>query len=242
MSAPSPEDILQLWERGQGLHPIELGLTMLSYANPKMDPNELREYSIGKRDRDLLNLYGRAFGNILEGFADCPRCSEHLEFDVAIDDITAKETQEPYQQKFTDGNLTVSFRLINITDLASITGFTDLDAARRTLAQRCIVDATRGGKVLPTAELTDEDLSKLSAQLAECDPQSEILLDISCPACGNTWQILIDVVSFLWARINSHAKQLLYEVGSLARSFGWSESEILAMNPSRRRFYLEMVS
>jgi hypothetical protein len=38
-----------------------------------------------------------------------------------------------------------------------------------------------------------------------------------------------------------HARSLLAEVHSLARAYGWTESEILALSPQRRSTYLEMV-
>jgi hypothetical protein len=33
----------------------------------------------------------------------------------------------------------------------------------------------------------------------------------------------------------------MLDVHTLASAYGWSESEILSLNPARREFYLEMV-
>ena len=41
--------------------------------------------------------------------------------------------------------------------------------------------------------------------------------------------------------MEGRAKRLLMDVHLLARAYGWSEAEVLALSPARRRFYLEMV-
>jgi hypothetical protein len=48
-------------------------------------------------------------------------------------------------------------------------------------------------------------------------------------------------VSFFWREIQSAARRIVLEVDALARSYGWSEAEILNMTPARRQLYLEMV-
>ena len=57
-----------------------------------------------------------------------------------------------------------------------------------------------------------------------------------------SWQLTLDIVSFLWSEISSLAKRHLREVHTLAWAYGWSEADILAMSPARRQFYLESVS
>ena len=70
----------------------------------------------------------------------------------------------------------------------------------------------------------------IAKELAVIDPQAEILLDLSCPTCGNQWQGLFDIVSFLWAEIRARARRLLQEVDTLARAYGWAETDILGMS------------
>jgi hypothetical protein len=48
-------------------------------------------------------------------------------------------------------------------------------------------------------------------------------------------------VTFFWKEIAAHAKRLLREVHILAAAYKWREADILAMNPNRRQYYLEMV-
>jgi hypothetical protein len=78
--------------------------------------------------------------------------------------------------------------------------------------------------------------------MAECDPQAELLLDLNCPACQHTWQVLFDIVSFFWMELSVQAKRLMREVHLLARSYGWREADILSMSAMRRQFYLDLVT
>ena len=50
-----------------------------------------------------------------------------------------------------------------------------------------------------------------------------------------------DIAGFFWAELDAWARRLLREIHTLARFYGWSEAEILALSPLRRRCYLEMV-
>ena len=62
----------------------------------------------------------------------------------------------------------------------------------------------------------------------------------TCPACGHDASITFDVVSYLWNEIDEWAKRVLVEVHVLAAAYGWSERDVLALSPRRRRLYLEM--
>ena len=78
--------------------------------------------------------------------------------------------------------------------------------------------------------------------MGQSDPQAEIQLHLTCPACSRSWSVLFDIVSFFWSEICVQAKRLLREVHTLARVYGWREAEILSMSTARRQLYLEMVS
>jgi hypothetical protein len=90
-------------------------------------------------------------------------------------------------------------------------------------------------------DLPGEIVAQLTEQIGRADPDADISLDLSCPACDHRWQIAFDIVTFFWAEINSLAKRLLREVHTLARAYGWREADILAMSAARRQAYLEMV-
>ena len=77
--------------------------------------------------------------------------------------------------------------------------------------------------------------------MSALDPQAEVLIDLSCPACQAREQILFDIAAFFWSEIAARAKRLLHEIHLLARAYCWSEADILGMSPGRRDCYLTMV-
>jgi hypothetical protein len=78
------------------------------------------------------------------------------------------------------------------------------------------------------------------ARMAEADPQADVQLDLSCPACRHRWLAVFDIVSFLWSEIDASARRTLQDVHRLATAYGWREPDILALTPWRRQVYLEM--
>lgn len=243
----SAQEMLVIWERGLHQHPVERALTMLSVALPEFAPDVLLALSIGQRDARLLWLHEAAFGGRLESAVECPACQERLEFTLNVADIRvmpergddASDTDE--QQATIDG-YEVRFRLPNSRDLLSIARLLDIGQARSTLAQRCIIEAKRAGETVTIANLPEPVIVSLAEQMARLDPQAEVQLNLSCPACGHRWPLLFDIVSFLWAEIGGQARRLLRDVHTLARAYGWREADILSMSAVRRQYYLEMVT
>jgi hypothetical protein len=237
-------DLLRVWEVGDDQHPLDRALTLLGIACPELVWDELAELSIGARDAYLLTLREKTFGPRLDGFAECPRCAERLEFDVEVADLrvaAAPDTQEGARELVADG-LTLRFRLPNSRDLAAILGSQDLAAARSLLAQRCVLEAYRDGGPVVGRELPAEAIARLGERMAECDPQAEVLLELRCPTCDHAWRALFDIVAFFWAELAAKAERLLREVHALAWAYGWREADILSLSARRRRFYLEMMT
>ncbi len=106
--------------------------------------------------------------------------------------------------------------------------------AARTLLNLCLVagDTTAWG---------EEEVEAAGERLAAADPLAEVRLDFKCPACGETFAESLDLATFLWSELEARAERLLLDVHLLAREYGWSEAEVLALSPVRRNFYLEMV-
>jgi hypothetical protein len=77
--------------------------------------------------------------------------------------------------------------------------------------------------------------------MAEIDPQSDMQIALTCPACSQQWSAPFDIVSYLWIEINAWAVRLLHDIHRLATAYGWREADILALSPMRRQFYLELI-
>ena len=67
-----------------------------------------------------------------------------------------------------------------------------------------------------------------------------LLVSLACTACGEKWEVAFDPSSFLAEELGAEARRAMAEVASLARAYGWSEREILAMSAARRQGYLEL--
>jgi hypothetical protein len=244
MQALSGQEILSIWELGLEQHPLDRALTMLRVAFPEWPWDELVTLSIGQRDDLLLTIREHTFGSRLIGLAVCPECQVRLEFTLDIADIHTAQGVQPVDQEYqlTVDDYELHFRLLNSTDLATIVGYRDVLTARRLLIERCVVQARQNGAEVDRATLPETVSSALARHMVKYDPQAEVVLDLSCAACGQRWQTLFDIVLFLWSEICAQAKRLLREVHILAQSYGWHEADILSMSAARRQIYLEMAT
>ncbi len=240
----STREIVQIWEIGQSQHWVDRALTMLAVACPDRGVPDLVALTIGQRDAYLLTLRELTFGSKLNGFADCPKCAERLEFDLKVSDIFLVDLTQPVPSDYvleTEG-FTLQFRLPNSQDLAAIAAFTNVEMATTTLLQRCLLKCDRNQIPIAYDELPTTVITQLIEQMAEYDPQAEIQLALNCPACGHAWSALFDIVDFLWTELSAQAKLLLQDVHLLARFYGWREGDILSMSEVRRQFYLGLIS
>lgn len=230
MRTLSSSGILELWERGVGLHPLDRGLLALSVADPPSTGN-VADWPLGRRNRALLDLYASWFGHQLQGWTACPDCEEKVEFELDARSLSAVESPCMPQGPVRVGEQ--SFRLPTSRDLAEVAA-SDSKMAPVWLLERCKVSGPESG-------WTDERLELVGESLASADPMAETRLALTCPACSREWDDTLEVVSFVWAEVEARARRLLWEVHSLASAYGWAESETLAMSSARRAMYLEMV-
>ncbi|MEK8145417.1 hypothetical protein NKH18_40785 [Streptomyces sp. M10(2022)] len=108
----------------------------------------------------------------------------------------------------------------------------------------CAVRALRDGELIAVeqlAALLPERVERLIAEkAAEADPTAEVTLNVACPECGEATPAELDITFYLWTELDTWARDLLLDVHLLATAYGWSEPEILALSPIRRRYYLEL--
>ena len=244
MHALSAQKILSIWEVGLKQHPIDRYLLILAMAFPEISQEELPVLSIGQRDRYLLAIREATFGTELASFTRCPACQEPLEFTCTTTDITVLPDVEASSQMYQvsiDG-YELAFRVPNSLDLAAIVHCSNLIVAQQLLIDRCVLRASRYAVDMTPADLPEAVTRALVEQMAEHDPQAEIQIALTCPACEHCWSQLFDISAFIWVEIAAYAKRLLRETHTLARAYGWREADILALSATRRAFYLEMVT
>ncbi len=250
MYALSASDLLGIWENGAGKTPVEQALAILRTAFPHATNAKLMKLTIGQRDACLIHLHELTFGPHLKGLANCPACGERLELDFNGRDLPASssplpdpELIEPLDAEsfFRFNNYEVTYRLPTSADLLNSSKQTDTSALREKLLQTCVVSVVCDDATKDIKELPEKVLEELVQHMDKADPLANLTLAASCPACGHTWQIIFDIVSYFWSEINAWAIRLLHEVHLLASAYGWSENDILNMSAWRRQRYLELI-
>ncbi len=225
-------ELLELWELGHERGRHDRALLLTAAARPDLAPDELERIPVAERDAAVLALRERTFGARLAGFAACPQCGSRLELELPAD-LTATVAQgcaSSGELALGSGAAAVRLRRVTAGDLRAAAGAGDVHDARARLAERC---------VLGEGPVSDELAGAVADRIAELDPVAEIAVPLACPECGHAWRALLDAPDYLWAEIAARARRLLDEVSTLARAHGWSEWEILALGPVRRRMYLE---
>jgi hypothetical protein len=239
MWPPSASDLLAAWERGVHQPPLERTRTLLLLAVPDGgDPSGL---SAGAADGYLLDLRRYGFGSRVVAVADCPGCAEpaELDFDLsAIQVLPAVERPETLVMNVSAYRIHV--RVPTLADLSATAHLPDPESIRRALLE-LTVTATRRGRTVAPAGLPADVLKTIEARLGDADPQADVRLGVRCPHCAHEWAAPFDIARFLWAELDAWAVRLLFEVHVLASAYSWSEPEVLALSPARRRFYLEAV-
>jgi hypothetical protein len=235
-------ELLSVWENGYTEPPYRRAILLLSAACPEESEEQLANLSIGRRDARLLTLREWTFGSKLNCVTDCPACGERLEFAMNADDIRVSDIkkQSDSHSLALDGYY-IDYRLLTTADIEEASSYADKERMDTTLIQRCIINARINGEEIPAGELPQDVINTLIGHMAENDPQAETRLLLTCPACNHRWNVHFDVVSFFWSEIQTWAARTMKEVHMIASTYGWSEADILAMSPLRRRIYLGMV-
>ena len=250
----SAAELLTAWEHALGQSPVQQALVLLAAAYPEHAPEQLAQFSIGQRDACLLTLRERLFGAQLNSVTACPQCQQRIELAFTVPDIRVEPTlTDPIAQAGEVMTLTmegyrVHFRLPNSLDLAAIETSTDVNQAREQLLHRCLQSVMREGAESDDEELLDNGgqlpmtlVNAMAERMAQADAQADTRLALSCPDCRYEWHATFDIATYLMGEMHHWGKYVLREVHSLARAYGWREADILAMTPTRRRTYLELL-
>jgi hypothetical protein len=239
MRTPAPEELLALYERWEGASPARRALALLAAASDR-PPDELAEWTAGRRDAELLRLRERLFGARVVSTAVCPACGERAELDFLVSDVRAQDAAAEEPLSLEVEGFTVTARLPTGGDLAATAETGGVAEARRALLERCVLRAVERGEARAAEDLPPSVVQALGEGLAAADPQAEVRLALVCPGCGYEWEALFDIASFLWTEIAAWGERTLREVHVLAQAYGWREGDVLALTPWRRRRYLEM--
>jgi hypothetical protein len=245
MKPPAATELLTVWEHSIEQSLQQKTLNLLNLACPEIDSDSIARLSIGERDARLLLLRKWMFGSRLINVANCPQCSELVEWENDVEDVRLQSPQPPgLLREFTleADDFNIRFRLPNSVDISEVIADEPGRPDPVKLMACCILDARCKDEACGLDSLTDRVLKALNRRMEEEDPQANIHIALSCPHCDHRWEIQFDIVSYFWAEINNWAERMLLAVNKLAGAYGWSEHDILNMSAVRRQFYLGLVN
>jgi hypothetical protein len=240
MHLPSASAMLGAWERGLDQGPVERGLTLLALGCPESTAEALAELSIGERDRRLLALREDLFGPRMTGLISCVACGEPLELDFATFDLYAAPKPNANELSVRGEDYAIELRLPDSRDLL-VCATSDPGEAASVLLRRCVVSVRLCGEPARAEDLPPPLVAESARRLTEADPHADMRFALACASCGHEWRAPFDIVPFLWTELEAWAGRMVRDVHVLASAYGWTERDILALSPVRRRQYLRML-
>lgn len=237
MQHPTPDTVLRLWETGEPLDALSRAVALASADD------DAACIALGERDARLLELTGAVAGPVLESVTACPTCGEQVSIALGVEELLdlGRTDARDLTVDVRHGGHKVTARCLDSRDMAAAAATGDADLAERVLLERCVVRATGpdGAPVAATA-LPREVQEAVDEAVAAADPLADVLVDLACPGCDAAFTAEVDVVAHAWTAIRRSARTLLADVDALARTYGWTEPEVLALSETRRNAYLRL--
>jgi hypothetical protein len=220
--------LLAAWETAASLPMVRRASLFLAAAWPERSADDWKHAPLGERDNALLRLRASLFGPKLETTAKCSVCGDVMEAQFSTGDIEAPYAADVEFERTINGHV-IGFRIPTEADLQEAI---DTENPRKALLVACVESVD---------SFDAATLDAVVAAMAEIDPQADVRIEMSCPACTARQSLAFDIVPYFWADVSDWAKHILAEIHTLASAYGWDEADILATSAFRRRLYREMI-
>ena len=236
MPAVDARELLALWERVGATSRAERSDALLG-AQCEAPPS-----SLGLRNAALVALRARLFGNVQPLRGNCVRCGAVAEFVVDCAALSqallpARDAAQP-QLLAIDGHR-VEFRVPDVGDWREACAAKEFVVA---MLGRCVTRCERDdGTPCAPEDLPASAADALSRRMEELEPGATVGFELACPECGARWTAQMDVGDALWTELQSRAERLLLDIDALARAYGWTEPQVLALSDTRRAAYLQLI-
>ena len=245
----SDSTLLAVWESGLTASPARRAVSLLdetsepAAAATHADGGSAAALDVGTLEQRLLALRAAQFGATLEAQTQCPRCDAPLETAIAVRDLAAfgdAPSGTGHVSIPGDPPWELHFRLPTGADLLAAESVHGRTRRRTIVLRRCLTEVRCSGELCDAAQVPDAGLAAVAHHLAELHPLADLRVGLRCPDCDHSWPARLDIMMFLWAEVETAARQLLVDIVELAARFGWTEADVLALSPARRRFYLSV--
>jgi len=221
-------------------------------VDEEITPEIVRALTAGDREALLLHLRRVTFGELLPCQLNCahPGCGERLDLELKVSDLLVPPYASPQEWHVVPvigggENFRVRLRMPTGLDQELLAGrqWTHSEDPEKFLMQRCVETVSNDDcSPIPMEEWPAELAEGIGTWMSELDPQAETLVSLQCPACEQKFTGEFDAGAYLFQELRGHIPYLYREVHLLARSYHWSEAEILSMTPGKRAVYLNLLS
>ncbi|MFC8272060.1 hypothetical protein ACFUJR_05830 [Streptomyces sp. NPDC057271] len=248
MRALPAGEVLRLWDECRDASPETRALALATAADDDTDSVPPAERPIGRVTALLLRLRNALAGPRMAATVGCPACRGTVEFQATTEALLALEDKiVDSPPPLLHGGYEMVWRCLSYRDLQAVAEQPEADDPDRgalLLLERCLLSLRHEERTtVPVAvDLPDAVRAALTEAMSSADPLADVLVDLKCPDCERTFTADFDVASFVWAEVESRGLRLLLDVDVLARSYGWSETEVLALSEPRRASYLRIAT
>jgi len=215
-------------------------LDALVFAPPgEPAPPRAHDLVASDRDRLLVAIYRRNFGDKIENTLTCELCDHPFDIDFSLGGLamsleTPGSTRvRPLGQNQFETAEGLRFRLPTGRDERAIAALPASEAENALL--RC---CTVGDAMAPAPA----EAAGLQELLAEVAPLIDLDLDARCPECGRTHSLQFDIQSYLLGALLGERRRLAQEMHLIAIAYGWGLQEILSLGRHERRQFVELIS
>ncbi|MBM9594987.1 hypothetical protein [Roseitranquillus sediminis] len=204
---------------------------------PVEDPEEVWRLTLAARVGGLLAIYAETVRTeSLPLEVRCPHddCREGMEVELPVPELVAlaqaAEARPETDVAGQDGPIV----------LRRPRGTDQRLWRRRAYADGAEAEAALLASLVISGTLAAEERSAAAEALAAFDPLSCFEIDVRCPECARQSGIPVDLEAVLLASLSRAQARMISDVDRLARRYGWSEAEVLAIPAWRRRRYLAL--
>jgi hypothetical protein len=202
-------------------------------------PPRAEDLVASDRDRLLVAIYRRAFGDRIENTLNCAHCRSPFDIDFSLGSLAATLEEGPGSTRA---------RLVNESHFETPEGLRfRLPTGRDELALAALpapeaeAGLLRCCTVGENLAFTSSDIAALQSLLAEVAPLVDLELDTRCPECRHVHAVQFDVQTYLLGAILGERARLAQEIHRIAIAYSWGWEQILSLSRSERRQFIELI-